>query len=84
MRSARAQKEVSRNKNSALKGFVHEQTPQTESGDKRMANPQRNTTVLTRVVGDGLAVLDPQRKQSHVLNATSALVFQHCDGQTTP
>ena len=26
----------------------------------------------------------PSAKQSYVLNATSALVFQHCDGQTSP
>ncbi len=49
-----------------------------------MANPQRSTTVVTEAVGDGLGVFDPSRNQSYVLNATSALVFQHCDGQTTP
>ncbi|HEY0737767.1 MAG TPA: PqqD family protein [Herpetosiphonaceae bacterium] len=38
----------------------------------------------TETMGDGLGVFDPQRNQSYVLNATSALVFQHCDGQTTP
>ncbi len=49
-----------------------------------MANPQRSTTIITEAVGDGLGVFDRTRKQSYVLNATSALVFQHCDGQTTP
>ncbi|HEY0602799.1 MAG TPA: PqqD family protein [Herpetosiphonaceae bacterium] len=49
-----------------------------------MGNPQRNTSVITEAVGDGLGVFDPQHNQSYVLNATSALVFQHCDGQTTP
>ncbi len=49
-----------------------------------MANPQRNTSVITEVVGDGLGVFDPNSQQSYVLNATSALVFQHADGQTTP
>ncbi len=49
-----------------------------------MANPQRSTNVITEAVGDGLGVYDRTRKQSYVLNATSALVFQHCDGQTTP
>ena len=49
-----------------------------------MTNPQRSTTVVTEAVGDGLGVFDTKRKQSYVLNATSALVFQHCDGQTTP
>ncbi|HLX09364.1 MAG TPA: PqqD family protein [Thermoanaerobaculia bacterium] len=49
-----------------------------------MANPLRSSAVSTHVVGDGLSVFDREQKQSFVLNATSALVFQHCDGQTTP
>jgi hypothetical protein len=48
-----------------------------------MANPLRRA-VSTAVVGDGLSVFDREQRQSFVLNATSALVFQHCDGQTTP
>jgi len=35
-------------------------------------------------VGDGLSVFDREQNQSYVLNSTAALVFQHCDGQTTP
>jgi len=49
-----------------------------------MENPLRRREVSTEAVGDGLSVFDPEQKQSYVLNATSALVFQHCDGQTTP
>lgn len=49
-----------------------------------MTNPQRSTTVISEAMGDGLAVFDPQLQKPYVLNATSALVFQHCDGQTTP
>ncbi|MCB0176081.1 MAG: PqqD family protein [Anaerolineae bacterium] len=49
-----------------------------------MKNPQRKSAVVSEAVGDGLGVFDPQQQQSYVLNATSALVFQHCDGQTTP
>jgi len=49
-----------------------------------MEYPQRIASLSTEAVGDGLAVLDTERKQSYVLNATSALVFQHCDGQTSP
>ena len=49
-----------------------------------MEFPQRITGLSTEAVGDGLAVLDAGREQSYVLNATSALVFQHCDGQTSP
>ncbi len=49
-----------------------------------MSNPQRKMTIVSEAVGDGLGVFDPQQKQPYALNATSALVFQHCDGQTTP
>jgi hypothetical protein len=49
-----------------------------------MEYPQRISNLSTEAVGDGLAVLDAERKQSYILNATSALVFQHCDGQTSP
>jgi hypothetical protein len=49
-----------------------------------MANPLRSRTVSTEAVGDGLSVFDHEQKQSFVLNATSALVFEHCDGQTSP
>jgi len=47
-----------------------------------MTNPQKNPTASTAAAGDGLGVFD--QEQSYVLNATSALVYQHCDGQTTP
>src|SRR5262249_6045267 len=40
--------------------------------------------VNTEPVGDGLGIFDRQRQQSYILNATSALVWQHCDGHTTP
>jgi hypothetical protein len=46
-----------------------------------MEYPQR-ISGLTEVVGDGLAVLAGGQK--YVLNATSAVVFEHCDGQTSP
>ena len=49
-----------------------------------MTNPRRRTTIVSEAVGDGLGVLDAQLQKSYVLNATAALVFQHCDGQTTP
>ncbi len=49
-----------------------------------MANPLRSRTVATEAVGDGLSVFDREQNQSFVLNATSALVFEHCDGQTSP
>ena len=47
-----------------------------------MEYPQRITGFFTEAVGDGLAVLAGGQK--YVLNATSALVFQRCDGQTSP
>jgi hypothetical protein len=49
-----------------------------------MANPTRKTNLVSKAVGDGLALFDPQQQRAHVLNPTSAQVYQHCDGQTTP
>ena len=47
-----------------------------------MNNPKRVTGVITEELGDGLGVYHQQRGESYVLNATSALVWKHCDGQT--
>ena len=49
-----------------------------------MENPRRRTTVATTASGDGLHLFDHQQQQAYALNTTSALVWQHCDGQTTP
>ena len=49
-----------------------------------MENPRKKTTVAMAANGDGLQVFDHQQQQSYALNTTSALVLQHCDGQTTP
>jgi hypothetical protein len=49
-----------------------------------MGHPRKRMTVATEAVGDGLGVFDQLQQQAYVLNATSALVWQHCDGQTTP
>src|SRR5436190_15677037 len=49
-----------------------------------MKNPRKRTTV-TMAAGDGeLQVFDHQQQQAYALNTTSALVLQHCDGQTRP
>jgi hypothetical protein len=49
-----------------------------------MENPRRKTTVSTEAIGDGLGVFDPAQNKSYLLNATSALIWQHCDGNTSP
>src|SRR5438552_9794711 len=49
-----------------------------------MQNTRKRTTVDTAAGGDGLHVFDHQQQQAYALNTTSALVWQHCDGQTTP
>jgi hypothetical protein len=48
-----------------------------------MENPRKRTTVATAAGGGELRVFDRQQ-QAYALNTTSALVWQHCDGQTTP
>jgi hypothetical protein len=47
-------------------------------------NPRKRTTVATTASGDRLNLFDHQQQQAYALNTTSALVWQHCDGQTTP
>jgi len=49
-----------------------------------MENPRKRTTVATAAGGDGLHLFDHQQQQAYALNTTSALVWQHCDGHTTP
>jgi len=49
-----------------------------------MENPRKRTTVATAAGGDGLHVFDHQQQQTYALSTTSALVLQHCNGQTTP
>ena len=56
-------------------------TTKTES---YMENPRKRTTVATAAGGDGLHVFENHQQQAYALNTTSALVLQHCDGQTTP
>jgi hypothetical protein len=56
-------------------------TTKTESYIK---NPRKKTTVAAAAGGDGLHVFDHQQQQTYALNTTSALVLQHCNGQTTP
>ncbi|MBK9710387.1 MAG: PqqD family protein [Kouleothrix sp.] len=49
-----------------------------------MKNPQSIAEARTVAVGDGLGVYDVRHGTTFVLNATTALVWQHCDGKTTP
>ena len=49
-----------------------------------MENPRKRTTLATAAGGDELHVFENHHQQAYALNTTSALVLQHCDGQTTP
>ena len=49
-----------------------------------MENPRKRTSVARTGSGDGLHLFDHKQQQAYALNTTSALVWQHCDGQTTP
>ena len=48
-----------------------------------MENPRKKAALATEPMGDGLGVFDPAQSRTYVLNATSALVWQHCDGNTS-
>src|SRR5882724_3457865 len=52
--------------------------------ERYMENPRKRTTVATTASSAGLDLFDHQQQQAYALNTTSALVWQHCDGQTTP
>jgi Coenzyme PQQ synthesis protein D (PqqD) len=56
----------------------------TKNNESYMENPRKRTTVATAAGGDGLHVFENHQQQAYALNTTSALVLQHCDGQTTP
>lgn len=56
----------------------------TTKKESYLENPRKRTSVATEAGGDGLHVFDQQQQQAYALNTTSALVLQHCDGQTTP
>jgi hypothetical protein len=57
---------------------------ETTNKESYMENPRKRTTLTTAAGGDGLHVFENHQQQAYALNTTSALVLQHCDGQTTP
>src|SRR5439155_26590592 len=61
-----------------------QQKMKTTKKESYMENPRKRTTVATAAGEDGLHLFDHQQQQAYALNTTSALVWQHCDGQTTP
>jgi hypothetical protein len=56
----------------------------TTKRESHMENPRKKATVTMAAGGDGLHAFDHQQEQTYALNTTSAMVLQHCDGQTTP
>ena len=53
------------------------------SGERTMNPKARQDELITEEVGDELVVYDQRRKLAHSLNRTAALVWRHCDGQTS-
>lgn len=49
-----------------------------------MTYPKQSKTVHVEMLNDELCLYDWQRKEVHALNPTAALVWQMCDGQTSP
>ena len=48
-----------------------------------MLPAQRQDSLLIQEIGDELVVYDLERDRVHRLNPTTALIWRHCDGQTT-
>lgn len=44
---------------------------------------RREAELVVETLGDETLVYDRKRHKAHCLNATAALVWQHCDGRTT-
>ncbi|MBI3960366.1 MAG: PqqD family protein [Chloroflexi bacterium] len=49
-----------------------------------MTNPRRITSARSKSVLGGLAVFDARNRKFHLLNRTAALVWNRCDGETSP
>jgi hypothetical protein len=49
-----------------------------------MTPPQRSSTVHAEAIGGELCLYDWRHGRVHSLNATASLVWQHCDGATSP
>ena len=47
------------------------------------AMPKAREDVVFRPLADEWVLFDPLRHQLHVLNLTAALVWAHCDGETS-
>jgi hypothetical protein len=45
--------------------------------------PARRDGILFQAIDDEVIVCDTERHKAHCLNRTAALVWEHCDGQTT-
>jgi hypothetical protein len=48
-----------------------------------MQYPKRRTDLQSEALGEGLAIIDAARNERVALNATAALVWQRCDGETS-
>jgi len=49
-----------------------------------MPYPKQVASIHVEQLGQELCIYNWQRKEVHALNATAALVWQYCDGQTSP
>ena len=47
------------------------------------ATPKAREDVVFRPLADEWVLFDPRRHLLHVLNLTAALVWSHCDGETS-
>ncbi len=59
-------------------------TPTTPMDSEDFGKPRAREDLVFRSLARDWVIYDPRTRLLHVLNATAALVWSHCDGSLTP
>lgn len=59
-------------------------TPTTSMDSEDFGRPRAREDLVFRSLAQDWVIYDPRTRLLHVLNATAALVWSHCDGSLTP
>ena len=59
-------------------------TPTTSMDSEDFGKPRAREDLVFRSLAQDWVIYDPRTRLLHVLNATAAVVWSHCDGSLTP